>query len=173
MKFGVGQSVPRKEDPRLITGGGQFTDDLHFEGQLYLRVLRSPYAHGQVVALDTSAAMEADGVIAVYTAEDLSELGGLPCRAVLKDAEGNPAFIPRRPVLAEAKVCFAGQAVAAVVARTPQQAKDVFPTVDDLPNDVDLYALLAADGTPIVLADDKGTAISHAMGDELEIAHLH
>ena len=56
---------------------------------------------------------------------------------------------------------------------TSEQAKAAFPSVDDLPPGVALYALLAADGTPLVLTDDEGTAISHAISDDLEIAQLH
>lgn len=56
---------------------------------------------------------------------------------------------------------------------TSEEAQDAFPAVDDLPAGIDLFALLAADGTPIVLTDDEGTAISHAIGDDLEIAMLH
>jgi hypothetical protein len=58
-------------------------------------------------------------------------------------------------------------------ALSSQQAKVAFPTVDDLPEDLELYALLAADGTPLVLTDDEGTAISHAISDDLELAQLH
>lgn len=56
---------------------------------------------------------------------------------------------------------------------TSEEAQAAFPVVDDLPTGVDLYALLAADGTPLVLTDDEGTAISHAIGDDLELAMLH
>jgi len=56
---------------------------------------------------------------------------------------------------------------------TSEEAQIAFPSVNDLPNGVDLFALLAADGTPLVLTDDEGTAISHAMGDDLELAQLH
>jgi hypothetical protein len=84
------------------------------------------------------------------------------------------AFGLREPLMSDEEFADLGQGEWAYIRPlTPQQARAVFPTVDDLPNDVDLYALLAADGSPIVLTDDKGTAISHAMGDELEIAHLH
>ncbi len=80
----------------------------------------------------------------------------------------------REPLMSDEEFADLGQGEWAYIRPlTAQQARDVFPTVDDLPADVDLYALLAADGTPIVLTDDRGTAISHAMGDELEIAHLH
>lgn len=56
---------------------------------------------------------------------------------------------------------------------TSEEAQAAFPVVDDLPTGVDLFALLAADGTPLVLTDDEGTAISHAIGDDLELAMLH
>ena len=116
MKFGIGQSVPRTEDPRLITGGGQYTDDINRPNQLHIRMLRSPYAHGHITQLDVSQALNRPGVEAVYTAQNLQHLGGLPCRAVLKNAQGEPAFIPHRPILAEQKILFVGQAIAAVVA---------------------------------------------------------
>ena len=83
MKFGIGQSVPRSEDPRLITGQGEYTDDINRPNQLYLRVLRSPYAHGHITELDIADALTSPGVKAVYLAKDISHLGNLPCRAVL------------------------------------------------------------------------------------------
>ncbi len=169
MKFGVGQSVPRTEDPRLVTGGGQFTDDINLPGQAYLKVLRSPYAHGRVTTLDTSAAQAAEGVLAVYTAADLTELGGLPCRAALKDADGQPAFIPRRPVLAEEKVCFVGQAVAAVVAETREAAANALELieleVDDLPANPDPAAALAPDTPVIHEARGHNLCVHYQIGD--------
>lgn len=162
MKFGIGQSVPRKEDPRLITGGGAFTDDINLPGQLYLAVTRSPYAHGKVVDIDVAAARVATGVVAVYTAADLTELGGLPCRAVLKDRNDEPCFIPHRPILAEDRVCFVGQAVVAVVAESRQQARDaaelVELTVEDLPAVVDLREAGSPDAQ--VLHEVRGSNLS-------------
>ncbi len=122
MKFGVGQSVPRKEDPRLVTGRGEFTDDVSFDNQLYLRIYRSPIANGRIASIDVAAARVVPGVMAVYTSDDLKDLGALPCRAVLTDRAGNPADIPRRPILAEGQVRFVGEAVAAVVAASPESA---------------------------------------------------
>ena len=153
MKFGIGQSVPRKEDPRLVTGAGQFTDDVNFPGQMYLRVLRSAFAHGVIRQLDVEAALKIPGVHAIYTAGDIAHLGGLPCRAVLKDAQGQPAFIPKRPILAEGKVCFVGQAVAAVVAQSSEIAEaaveQILFEVDDLPTNADLSQALMPD-TPVI-----------------------
>lgn len=60
-----------------------------------------------------------------------------------------------------------------IKALSSEEAQAAYPTIDDLPDGLNLYALHAADGTPIALTDDMGTAIEHAMGDELEIAPLH
>lgn len=169
MKFGVGQSVPRKEDPRLLTGRGEFTDDLSFTGQCYLRVLRSPYAHGVIKTLDVSEASRAPGVRAVYVAEDLRELGSLPCRAVLQDVDGNPAFIPRRPVLAQEKVCFVGQAVAAVVAESAACADDAVELiefdVDELVANADPARSLEPDTVVIHAEHDSNLCVHFQNGD--------
>ncbi len=115
--------------------------------------MRSPYAHGRITELDVSAARRRPGVEAVYTAADLTSLGGLPCRAALKNARGEPAFIPHRPILAEDKVLFVGQAIAAVVAETPKQAADaveaIYLSVDDLRACSDLSRALNPDTSPI------------------------
>ena len=73
MKFGVGQSVPRVEDPRQITGGGRFTDDISLPDQAYLSFYRSPHAHGTIASINTDAAQRVAGVLAVYAAHDLDE----------------------------------------------------------------------------------------------------
>ncbi len=168
MKFGIGQSVPRTEDPRLVTGGGRFTDDINLPGQVYLKVLRSPFSHGRVNAIDIETAAAAPGVLAVYTAADLKELGGLPCRAVLQDANGEPAFIPRRPVLAEDKVCFAGQAVAAVVAESPAAAANAVELigldVDDLPANADPALALSPDAPTIHEARGDNLCVHYQVG---------
>ncbi len=164
MKFGIGQSVPRKEDPRLVTGGGRFTGDISFSDQLYLKVLRSPFPHGRIATLDTTAAAVMPGVAMVLTAGDVAELGGLPCRAVLKDAAGNPAFIPHRPVLAEALVAFAGQAVAAVIAESPEAAQNAVEAidfdVDELPVNVDPGRALQPD-TPVIHGEHGSNECVH------------
>jgi len=170
VKFGIGQSVPRKEDPRLVTGGGAFTDDINLPGQLFLAVMRSPYAHGRITDIDISAASAAAGVMAVYTAADLAELGGLPCRAVLKDRNDEPCFIPHRPILAEDRICFVGQAVVAVVAQSRQQARDaaelVELTVADLPAVVDLREAGSPDAQVLHEAHGSNLSIHYENGDE-------
>src|SRR5690606_16870426 len=78
---GVGARVKRKEDARFLTGKGRYTDDMQRPGQLYAHFVRSPLAHAKVVSLDTTAALEAAGVVAVFTGRDLAEagVGSLPC----------------------------------------------------------------------------------------------
>lgn len=169
MKFGIGQSVPRSEDPRLITGGGQYTDDINRPNQLYLRVLRSPYAHGVITELDVSDALTRPGVEAVYTAKDLQHLGGLPCRAALKNAQGEKAFIPHRPILAEDRVLFVGQAIAAVVAQTPEQALDAIEAIQlsvaDLPACGDLARALDPDTRAMHEGRDDNLCVHFEQGE--------
>jgi carbon-monoxide dehydrogenase large subunit len=166
----VGQPVPRLEDPRLVTGRGAFTDDVSRDGQLHLAVVRSPYAHGTLNQIDIDAALRAEGVRAVYTAEDLVDLGGMPCRAVLKDRAGEPCFIPKRPLLAEGRVRFVGQPVAAVVADTRAQARDaaelIALDIEDLHAVVSLAEAASPDAE--VLHPERGSnlAIHYENGDE-------
>ena len=79
MKFGAGQSVKRVEDVRLLTGKGNFTDDLHRDGMAYGVTLRSPYAHAEITRIDTTAARAIPGVLAVYTHADIAAYGPVPC----------------------------------------------------------------------------------------------
>ncbi len=161
MKFGVGQPVPRKEDPRLVTGGGQFTDDINLPAQLYAAFFRSPYPHGRIVDLDVSNVRTAPGVVAVYTAEDLSELGSMPCRAQLTDRAGKSCFIPRRPLLAEERVFFVGQAVVAVVAETKQLARDAAELV-----------VLEIEELPVVVRPDEAIAVDAPVLHEVHSSNV-
>lgn len=170
MKFGIGQPVPRVEDPRLVTGGGVFTDDVNVPGQLHLAMVRAPYAHGVIRRIDTADAAKEPGVRAVFTAEDLADLGGMPCRAVLKDRAGEPCFIPKRPLLAEGRVRFVGEPVAAVVAETRQQAMDaaelIEVEIDDLPAVVSLPVADTLDAPVLHEAHGSNLAMHYENGDE-------
>ena len=110
-----GASIKRREDPRLITGRGTYVDDIKMVGMLNIVLVRSPYAHANITSIDTSAASAVDGVVAVYTGEDLAEqLGSLPCGWVVPDTIEVP-----HPPLAIGKVRCVGDAVAAIVADSP------------------------------------------------------
>src|SRR5687767_571631 len=74
----VGTPVRRREDPKLITGGATYVDDVRLVDMHYMAVVRSPHAHARIRSIDTSAARQMPGVIAVYTHEDIRHLGPLP-----------------------------------------------------------------------------------------------
>ncbi len=118
---GIGHSVRRKEDDRLIRGKGNFIEDVKLPGMLYMSILRSPFAHAAIKGIDTSAAAAVPGVIAVVTGELM--------------AQHNLAWMPTmsldtQAVLVTDKVRFQGQEVAAVIAEDPYVAKDALELVD-------------------------------------------
>jgi carbon-monoxide dehydrogenase large subunit len=121
----VGARVVRKEDPNLITGRGQFVDDVQLVGTAHMAFVRSIEAHARIKSIDSTAALECDGVIGVWTAQDLN-LAALP---------GVPGL--ERPPLATEKVRFVGEAVAVVVAEDRYVAADaaelVFVDYEPLP----------------------------------------
>ena len=126
-KFGIGQSVRRLEDPRLLTGGGRYTDDTRLEGAAARAyVLRSPHAHADIKRVDTAAARKAPGVLLVLTGDDVKKegFGDVPCIVPLENRDGSPRGDTPRPMLAQGRVRHVGDPVAMVVAETLEQAKD-------------------------------------------------
>ena len=116
----LGESIKRREDPRLITGRGTYVDDVRLVGMVNMVLVRSPHAHANIRSVDTSAAESADGVVAVFTGAQLQEeLGSLICGWVVPDTNETP-----HPPLAFDKVRCVGDAVAAVAATSPQAAAD-------------------------------------------------
>jgi len=125
IKFGVGQSVLRKEDDALIRGKGRYTDD-HAPATLHALMLRSPHAHA-TFTVDATRARALPGVAAILTAEDVKDLGGLPCLFNLPDT---PFTGPDYPILAAREVRHVGDAVAFVVAETIDQARDAIEAIE-------------------------------------------
>src|SRR5499426_279249 len=128
-KFGIGQPVRRSEDPKLVRGEGCYADDFNRPRQAYAVIVRSREAHGVIRAISTDAAKGMPGVLAVYTAADLSAYGPLKCNMPLKSRDGSPIRYTPRPALADDKVRFVGDPVACVVAETLGQAKDAAEAV--------------------------------------------
>jgi carbon-monoxide dehydrogenase large subunit len=146
----IGQSVRRLEDPRFLTGRGQYVDDLPIEGALHATFVRSLWAHARIRQVDKSAAMSRPSV-QVFTAAD-TDLGVSPA----------PPFIPIdpqmfRPMLATDKVRFAGDIVAVVLASTQAASVDAAELVEvdyePLPHVVD--AVKARDGE-VLLFEEVG-----------------
>src|SRR5436309_681907 len=125
-KFAVGQSVRRREDPRLIQGDGRYSDDVNLPRQAYAVIVRSPHAHALIRAIDGSAALKADGVLAVLTGNELAAagVGNLPTDTTRKRRDGSAAFATPRPALARGRARHVGDPVALVVADTAVQAAD-------------------------------------------------
>ena len=142
-RFGSGHAVRRIEDPALIAGRGNFTDDVAPAGQTHLVFLRSPYAHARIVALDTSAALALPGVLAVFTGADLVQAGvqPMPTPSPFRRPDGSAPASPMRHALAHERVRYVGEAVVAIVAATRLAALDGADAVrvdyDELPAVVD------------------------------------
>jgi len=167
LRFGSGQAVRRLEDEALLAGAGKYTDDVSLPGQAYLVFVRSPYPHARVASVDTAGAREMPGVLGVFSGADLAEAGvkPMPGTAGFKRADGTPGATPDRRVLAHERVRFVGEAVAAVVAESVEQARNaaeaVFVDYEELPMAVDL-TLATAPGAP-VLCDAAPDNISAEM----------
>jgi aerobic carbon-monoxide dehydrogenase large subunit len=169
MKFAVGQSVPRVEDPMLLRGMGHYTDDVSLHGQAYMVMVRSSVAHGTIRSVDMAAARKMPGVLAVYSSAELKGYGTLKCVVALPNRDGTPLRKPRREALAVGKVRYVGDPVACVVAETVAQAKDAAEavTVDIEPLPVITSPEAGArDGAPQIYDDVPGNvALDYHYGD--------
>lgn len=138
-KFGIGQPVRRKEDQRLLKGGGRFTDDINVPGQAHLAFVRATAAHARIKGVDTAAARKAPGVIAVYSGKDMAAdgVGRVMTDAALKNLAGKVMFRTERLALPTDKIRYCGEPIAIVVAETAWQARDAAELVqfdlDELP----------------------------------------
>jgi carbon-monoxide dehydrogenase large subunit len=120
-KFGFGAALPRKEDDALLRGAGRYVADHAPEGTLHAVLLRSPHAHARFRITDVGKAGAMPGVALVVTAQDTAGLGDLPCQG---EIPGTDIVVPPYPVLARDEVRHVGDAIAFVVADTPEKARD-------------------------------------------------
>jgi carbon-monoxide dehydrogenase large subunit len=131
---GIGKSIPRREDARLLTGAGQYASDFSLPSQLHAYLVRSPHAHAKIVKTDVAEAIGGPGVIAVLTGGDLA-VDGLkpiphspvptnPHEVPLRNRDGSGFFIAPHPVLARDAVRYVGEPVAIVIAETLAAAMD-------------------------------------------------
>ena len=126
IKFGVGQSVLRKEDDALIRGKGRYTDDVAPQPAMHTLMLRSPHAHAKFT-IDAGKARSLPGVALILTAVDIADLGDLPC---LFNLETDPFTGPPYPILARDEVRHVGDAVAFVIADTIDHARDAVEAIE-------------------------------------------
>src|SRR6478609_7911725 len=125
-QFSIGQSVRRREDPRLLMGRGRFYDDLKLAGEVHAAILRSPHAHADIKSIDARSALQMPGVHAVLTGKDYEAdgLGTMPSMAPYKQRDGKPMYLPYRPAIAVDRVRHVGYPVAVIVADTLDLARD-------------------------------------------------
>jgi carbon-monoxide dehydrogenase large subunit len=140
----VGQALKRREDPKLITGQGNFLDDIKLTGMLHCAVLRSPYAHATIDRIDISKAASVPGVVAVFVGNDMTDINPLPCAWAAGGVKNN-VNTPR--AIATDKVRFVGEPVAVVVAENRYIARDATDLIE-----VDYTPL------PVVVDAKKATA---------------
>jgi carbon-monoxide dehydrogenase large subunit len=158
-----GERVQRNEDERLLTGRALFVDDVELPGMLHAAFLRSPHAHARIRAIDVSAALRCEGVVAVYTAADLGDYWRPGPLLVPPPPIAGSVFNERTQVpLAKGKVRHAGEPVALVVADSRYVAEDALAEIvvdyEPLPAVVDLERALVP-GAPCV-HDDLGTNVA-------------
>jgi carbon-monoxide dehydrogenase large subunit len=122
---GIGASVRRTEDVRFITGTGRYTDDINQPGQSYAVFLRSPHARARINAVDTSGALEVEGVIGVLTGADMAAdgLGDLPCGWSVQQKDGSDMVSAPHPPLAVSVVNYAGEPYGLVIAESLAAAR--------------------------------------------------
>ena len=151
MKYGIGQAITRREDDRLLTGQGQFVDDLARPGELHAVFVRSPHAHARITAIDSGEAASQPGVIAVLIGGDLlaDAVGSFPLNPGLKNALGKPMSAPPFYPLATDTVRFVGQPLAAVLADSRAAAEKA-------------AALIAVDFEPLAAVVTLNAALEKA-----------
>ncbi len=132
MRFGVGQPVPRTEDPRLLLGNGRYVADIDRPRMAYAVLLRSPHAHANIRRIEKAEAETLPGVLAVLTGADYAaeKLGFMPGPSPRKRRDGSPMFRPPRPALAQAAVRYVGEPVALIVAESVAVAKDASECIE-------------------------------------------
>ena len=173
MKFGIGQSVRRIEDQRLIIGEGRYSADIHPAGALSAVFLRSPHANASFAFGDLAAAKKMAGVALVLTHADLGHLGTMPCLAPMPNADGQQMATPTYPLLADGQVRHVGDAVAMIVADTEANARAAAEAIEvnfnPSPAICDLHGALDAKA-PLVWPEYKtNIAYDNAIGTVADV----
>ena len=163
----IGKPLLRREDSRFLTGAGQYTDDVTLPGQTFGVFLRSPYAHARIKSINTSKAAAAQGVVRIFTGQDLADakVGGLPCGWLIHSKDGSPMKEPPHPVLAQGKVRHVGDQVALVVAETAMQARDACELIEvDYETLAPVIDITTADGAGSAVHDDVPSNVCYDWG---------
>lgn len=175
-RYGVGQPVPRKEDPTLLRGEGHYSDDFNVPDQVYLAFVHSPMAHGKLTSIDVSEARSAPGVVGIWTGEDLKAAGCTMPDSLMKmvNRDGTEMNQPPRYPLPVDRVRFVGEPVACVAALTAAQAKDaseqVFVDIEELPAVTDAELAIAPGASTLFDTVPNNIVADYFEGDAEEVA---
>ena len=167
----IGQSVPRREDRRLLLGRGRFIADIRLPGMLHAAFVRSDVAHARIRAIGIERALASPGVVAVFTGADirphLAPIAGMQNRPpkAWREAVEHELSIPDQPILATGKVCYVGEAIAVVVATDRYLAEDAAALVE-----VEMESLRPVDGIDAAL--DPAAPLVHDALSSNVIARL-
>ncbi len=125
MKFGIGQSLKRLEDDKFLTGNGTYNDDIHFQGQVYMHIVRSPYSFAKIIKIDSKKAQEYQGVITILNHDTIKSMNINPMYPgfTLKNKDGTNMTETYRNILADKKVRYAGEPVLAIIGETYEIAE--------------------------------------------------
>ena len=151
----------RREDHRLVTGQGRYTNDWNLPGQVHAAFRRSDHAHAIVKSIDTSVAAKSPGVLAVLSGRDVADAGfaTLPPISPPPGRGGQGVLVPQRPVLARDRVRFVGEEVAVVVAESAAAARDAVDLIEIDYEDLDVligFDNAMADGAPAIHGNIPG-----------------
>ncbi len=179
---GIGQPVRRREDLRLVTGRGRYSDDLSLPGQAYAIFVRSPHAHALIKKLEASGARAAPGVLAVLTSDEVREDGLNPLPHIsnnhpadirIQNKDGSPVVRPQHQPIVFPEVCHVGEIVAVVVAESVAAAKDAAELLavdwEVLPA-VARGLTAAEDNAPRARLDSPNIILDGEIGDETAAA---
>jgi carbon-monoxide dehydrogenase large subunit len=185
-KIGIGASTPRKEDYRLLTGQGQFSDDFYLEGQVYAIMVRSPHPHAKIVAINTLLAKNLPGVLAVLIGQDMMDDGlkniphtpfGLGTADIsIENKDGTPIRISPHYSIALERVRYVGEVVAVVVANSVEIAKDGAELVEveyDILQSVTNTREAAEPNAPLLWDQfDSNVCLDAVLGDSIKAAQI-
>ena len=160
----IGKTIPRPNAARLVQGRGSYVDDIVLQRMVHVAFVRSPHAHARIISTHVDAALQAKGVLRVFTGQDIAKVC-TPWVGVLAHLKGLKS--PPEHALAVDRACWVGEPVVAVVANTRAAAEDGAALVevdyDPLPEVTDMMTAL-----------DTNTPVLHAeLGDNLAFRRLH
>ena len=175
-EFGIGQPVPREEDPYLVRGDGRYVDDVSLVNQARAHVLRSQHSHAKVVSIDVKRARQSPGVLHILTGNDpaVLALGLQQPKLPRKRRDGSAQFVTPHPLLARERVLYIGQPVAMVIAETLDEAKDAAELIEveyeDLPSATTIEEAIAP-GAPVIWEECRDNfAFFHEAGNKAAAA---